>query len=1387
MERRTFVKGGMAGSLMLLIEPSRLLAVASDAPMPLDRAFVHPPGAARPHTWWHWMNGNVTADGITRDLEAMARVGVGGVQMFDVGTGIPKGPVETLSPEWLRLVRHAISECNRLGLSFTMHNCPGWSSSGGPWVTPERAMQQLVWSETVVDGGQMVDVRLARPFAKLDYYRDAFIVAYPSLAGEVTGGAGQLKATAGDGSLDVQVITDWDLATALDVRPTAPGQPATLTLEFPRPYAARSMLLHTMPLGASGVPVTPSAAVTPATTVLLEVSDDGVAYRKVAEVAVPAVRSGLGGVGTNVPIVASFPLVTGRFFRVGSPQGRRIAELHLSEGARIADWPAKTNLARRPNQDQYADQNQVAAGADGPAIDPASVVDISRYMDAEGRLRWQAPAGRWTILRIGHTPTGRMQNAASDAGLGLEIDKFDADAMEFHFDKYFGNLQEAFRPLAAKGLVGALIDSYEVGMQNWTPKFPQEFRARRGYDLVQYLPAMTGRIVGSREVTERFLWDIRRAQADVMADNYYGKFAELCRRHGIKSHTEPYGPSNGPFDELQVGSKVDMPMGEFWLRQAGAQWGWSMKLGSSIAHVWNKPVIGAETFTGRADDSKWQEHPYATKAIGDLMYTRGLNHFIFHRYAHQPHPDAAPGMTMGPWGFHFDRTNTWFEKTGPWLQYVARAQYMLRQGQFVGDLLYVNPETAPSEMPDNSNASKVPLTPAPPEGHDYDVIHGQALIQRGQAERGRIVLPDGMSYRLLVLQPTKGVSIELARKLRELVRRGAWLVGTPPAYSFGLANSARNDAELRAIVAELWGDGTGTGTAGRPVGEGRVFRPQPLRTVLDELQVPPDFLFSSRSADRDIRYIHRRVGGADIYFVTNHQRRSEDIVASFRVTGKRPEIFDAVAGTITPVAAYEVDQDRVRVPIRLEPSGSVFVVFRAPASAGAVREIAMAGRTLISTDPFTAPSAAPYDGVVGNFTLSAWIKPEIELQPGVGDFGGSTFMQEATEGMVGANASNFVVHPPEGDTLYGPGHSAAGFTAGRNGIVVYERARALFAPVAAAPIPIAGWTHVALVYRDGAPSVYVGGRLVRTGKPSGRKVHPGLGSPDGNTRFVHFEGDNSEPTLFREVLSEERIRQLAAAVPDPEVPPAVEVSRGEGAGLLVWRNGEYTIRDAAGRVTPLRVEGLAEPAEVTGAWRVTFPPKLGAPAQVTLPRLVSLDRHEEPGVRYFSGTATYHNTFQLPAGGTTGGRRLFLDLGRVEVLAEVIVNGRNLGIAWKAPYRVDITSAVRPGTNRLELRVTNLWPNRLIGDEQLPEEYAFGPAGPANAPSPGTPGGGSSQGTQNAIRAIPAWFIDGTPKPAGERVTFTTWKHHRKDAPLLASGLLGPVRVLAAQWRPLRE
>jgi len=1335
MRRRTFLE--ICGAATL-VKPTAVEA----APANLEQGFRQPPAWARPFTWWHWMNGNVTADGITRDLEAMFRVGVGGFQIFQVGTGIPKGPVAYGSAEHFKLLEHAAREADRLGLEFDMHNCPGWSSSGGPWITPEFAMQQMAWSETHVEGGRRLEINLPQPYTRLGYYRDACVLAFPSLPGETHAMEDLVSGVASSsGPVDPKVVVGSVASGGVELRPLVAGQPAYLQFDFREPFLARSVTFWLAPMGpGAGLRFAGPGAMT------LEASDDGVSFRKIAELGMSG-----GGRAGELPITASFPAVRARHFRLVVPQPRRVAGFQFSGAARLPDWPIKANFIARGGPSAAA--APAPAKPDIPAesvIDPASVVDLSRFMDPQGKLSWEAPPGHWTILRIGHTPVGTQNHPAPDGGLGLECDKYSRAAMDYHFEQFFGKLLPSLRPLAEKGLAGALIDSYEVGFQNWTPGFPEEFRRRRGYDLQKYLPAMTGRIVGSLEVSERFLWDVRRTQADMMADNYYGRFAELCRKHRLKAYTEPY--EGGPFDEVQIGSRVDVPMGEFWIGRGNHR---SVKLAASVAHVYGMKVVGAESFTGAPQFSKWQEHPYSMKALGDWMFAQGINRYIFHRYAHQPHPDALPGMTMGPWGFHFDRTNTWWEPGRAWLEYVRRCQYLLRQGLFVADLLYFEGETAPLAAP-----SRAQLDPPPPKGYDWDTADREAILKRVEVRDGRIVLPDGMSYRVLVLRNETSITLEVLRKLRDLVRQGMWLVGPKPERSPSLVGYPESDAEFRRIADDVWGELDGRGVTERSFGKGRVFWGQPLSAVLAKLNLKPDFQYSARNAGAEINYIHRRAGDTEIYFVANRRRRSEDVVCTFRVDSKQPELWNPLTGQTTPAGVYEIGQGQVSVPIRLDPAGSVFVVFRNPAAAQRVRAIEKDGVKILSAEPFAAPETALRPAANDNFTVSVWLKPEIE----------APLPTEGRPGFLGG-LSSFVFFPPEGESLYGAGHVCCGMMAGRNGVVIYERGRGNPLPVLTVPAPLAGWTHVALVYRDGAPSLYIDGKLARQGQRSASRAHPGVGHSPQDLEIPYFEGEMSEPEVLPEPLSEERIAKLAAAGPPvPEEPPAVELTGTDAPELLVWQEGRYSLSGA--RSSTFQVSALGKAIQLGGPWRISFPPNLGAPAEIALPRLMSLHRHSDPGVRYFSGTATYTKRFRVMSEMLSAGKRLYLDLGRVEVMAEVRLNGRSLGILWKPPFRVDITEATRAGDNELEIRVTNLWLNRLIGDEQLPEENDYG-------------GAGAGLMAAGAIRSLPEWYVQGKPKPPGGRVTFTTWKHHTKDSPLVESGLIGPVCLRPAVRRPL--
>ncbi len=1357
MKRRTFLQSCAAGTVTLFIGTE---GCSRSAPIDLETAFLNPPSSAFAKTWWHWMNGNISEVGITRDLEAMKRVGVGGFQIFQVGSGIPKGPIDYGSPEHFNLIKHAASEANRLDLEFAMHNCPGWSSSGGPWITerPEYSMQTLTWTETPVTGGAMVNVALPQPSCNMNFYQDAMVIAIPAASGDA--------AQPSSMSLNGSPMDPGMLASADGVMIQPAGGSAYLQLEFAEPIEARSISVISAVIGGAGggnrrgggggFGRGGGGAATPA-TLWVEASADGQQFQRLADVAAGGGGGrggfGAGGSSLEIPTTVNLPATSARFFRLVSTQPRRVNQFRVSTTSRNPSWTNEAQFGAGGGRGG-GPSGPPAMMPSGPFVDPSTVVDISDSMNEQGQLNWQAPAGDWNVFRIGHTTNGTENHPAPDGGGGLECDKLSAEAYDYHFNHFFGDLFDALQPLADKGLAASIIDSYETGVQNWTPLMAEEFQKRRGYSLINYMPAMFGRVVGNPDETERFLWDFRKTTAELMNENYYGRFAEDLHAHGMRAFNEPYSPGN--FDEMSAGSHTDMVMGEFWQGRGVHH---SVKLVASVGHIYDKPVIGAESFTAQ---SKWQSHPYELKTLGDYVYTLGLNNYVFHRFAHQPHPDVAPGMTMGPWGWHFDRTNTWFDKASGWLQgYVARSQNMLRQGVFVGDILYFSGEDSPVRAQD-LDALQPPL----PEGYDWDSIDAGAIMDRVKIDDGRIVLPSGVSYSVMVLRETDTMTLPLARKIRDLVNQGMVLVvNSKPERTPGLADYANADAQLQGLVNEVWGDLNGGSVTEHNFGRGLVFWGRPLADVLKQLRIQPDFEFTAKSADAPVHFIHRKAGDADVYFVASRRRQEEDLVCTFRVSGKQPEFWDAVTGEMLHVPVYEDVDGRTRLPVHLESAGSMFVVFRNDASGG-LEQISRDGTALIGTQPFAEPAFGLYRDTTDNFTISVWVKPDMEgavpavsaaAPGGGGGFGG---------GGTGGSMTQ-VIYPPEGAPRYGANHAACGIGATRNGVAVYERTTGNPAVVASAEVGLDGWTHVAVVYSNGTPTLYVDGQRVGEARRSGATVHPGLGESYGAPN--DFLGQATEPELFSEALSAARIRELMnAGLPAPPPPPPVEFAAAEAPTLHFWEDGNYSLQGVSGG-SSVQVSGIGDPVELTGDWTVRFPPNLGAPGEITLPALTSLHRHEQDGVKYFSGVATYAKTFNVPASALADGKRLYLDLGRVEVVADIRINGEAAGNVWKPPYRVDITDLVQAGDNNLEVEVANLWPNRLIGDEQFPPEYQYG-------------GGGGASNT-GAITEIPAWYAAGQPKPESPRVAFTTYKWYNAGDPLFESGLLGPVVLRSAVRR----
>ena len=1002
--------------LGVLIVTNVSLAVPTNS---LETSFTTPPAAARPWVYWYFLNGNLTKVGITADLEAMARVGIGGVLLMEVNQSAPAGAADFGGPLWMDMVSHACREAKRLGLEINLANCGGWNGSGGPWITPEMSMQKVVWSEAVFESqaGNPTSLRMPQPKTESDFYRDIAVLAMPAPTNDAR-------------------LADYELKSSMQIK---------------------------------------------------------------------------GGIVADVATIA-------------------------------ADFPA------------------APAGA---VISREQIIDLTAQMDGEGNLNWTPPVGKWLVMRFGHTTTGMKNRTSPAAGKGFETDKLSQAVTRFHFTNLMEKIIAQNRELTGQGqsLVGVHIDSWESGTQNWTPLMREEFRKRRGYDLLPFLPAFASRMVGSREITERFLWDLRQTVSDLLVENYAGTFRDLAHQHGLRLSIEAYG---GPENDLAYAGRADEPQGEFWawkpFRLAN-----SCTEMASAGHTYGKPIINAESFTSGAVE-KWQSYPGNIKGLGDWAFCEGVNRFVFHRYAAQPFLKAAPGMSMGPFGLHYERTQTWWEQSKAWHEYLARCQSILQQGQFVADIAYLAPEGAPREFKAPPEAE---LAPHIRSGYGWDGCSAEVVLTRMSVKGGRIVLPDGMNYRALVLPEVETMTPALLNKIQQLADAGAMIIcpATPPCKSPSLVDLGAGDEKLRKAGAALWSSG-------------KILTGKTAQEFLAERGVLPDF-----SASPLLRYIHRRIGDAEVYFVANPQTNSVEAVASFRVTGKQPELWWPDSGHMENLVSFQETNGVTRVPLHLEPSGSVFVVFR---------------------------------------KSSAGIDPVVALRH-------------------------------EGKVLWSLTEPAA-------------------------------------------------------------------------------------------VESSAELRSKT----------------GKDIFILASQSGRYELQTASGKTNKVTVSSLPAAQKIIGPWQVRFDPAVGGPGEVTFSKLEDWSHRPEAGIRYYSGTADYQTTFL--AGPVATNQTWLLDLGKVEVMTEVKLNSKNLGILWKRPYRVDVTAALQPGENRLELKVVNLWINRQIGDEDLPED--------------------SERNTNGTLKSWPEWVQQEKPSPA-DRISFTTWRLWKKGGKLSPSGLLGPVSLSSGTNLPI--
>ncbi len=869
----------------------------------IQQAFTIPLDANRVWCYYYWIGDDISKEGVTRDLEAMKAFGIGAVLIGNINPDEKNGRVPLFSQEWWDITVHAVNEGKRLGIDIGFFNCPGWSQSGGPWVTFDKAMRHLVYTETDVKGGSKIDILLPKPAPE---FQDVKALAFKKLAAEkVRLESSNARITANP---EVQDAMNW-----LDGNPATEGLFAIasdtkydIEIVGRKKLTARSILLY------------PAKQNFKCHCDLYAWLDGQ--YQLRTSFVFDRSNVGVGvGPATHGPVAISLPeSVSERFKLVCSDlrSGAKAAgfsDIIITEGRVLEKYVEKSLGKMHPTPtplfDSYMWPAQPAVTRKGLVIE--YVLDISDKMDANGRLIWKAPQGEWTVVRMGMTPTGARNAPAAPQGKGYEIDKASASLIRYHFEKFMAEIIKRVPQASRSALKYVIADSYEMGSQNWTDGFETKFETKFGYNPTKYLPVITGRVVGSAEESDRFLWDLRRSVADDIAYQYVGGLRQMASENNMKLWLENYGHWGYPGEFLMYGGQSDLVGGEFW--NEGSLGDIECKSASSAAHIYGKPVTSAESFTSA--NLSFKRHPAMLKKRGDWCYTEGINHHVLHVYIQQPDDQRIPGINAW-FGTEFNRHNTWFKQAKSYVDYLRRCQHLLQQGKYCADVCYFIGEDAPK-------MSGI-CDPELPKGYSYDFINAEALLQRITVRDGKFILPDGMHYRLLVLPKVKTMRPNVLAKIEELVKQGGVVLGPKPEKSPSLADYPACDEAVHQIASRLWSDEYKDGKLIQRYGKGYICDGLTIQEALNLINVPADFILTEKAP---VLWTHRSLPGMEIYFVSNQSDQELAIAPSFRANGLQPQLWDAVTGEIRSLNEYTVQDGRTRVPLQFKAAQSWFVVF----------------------------------------------------------------------------------------------------------------------------------------------------------------------------------------------------------------------------------------------------------------------------------------------------------------------------------------------------------------------------------------------------------------------------------------------------------------------------
>ena len=897
----------------------------------ITQNFQNPPNQVKVLTWWHWINGNVTKEGIKKDLETMKSVGLGGVVLFNVGF-FPEGNVTFMSESWWNHLSYTIEEADRLGLKFGIFNSDGWSMSGGPWITVEESMKEIIWADTVIRGGKNINMELPQPRIN-SIYEDIAVLAYPQIPNN---GPLNFKIVSSKNVENKEFILDNDVESRAAFFLSSDNRTPRLTLDFGDVLSVRHITFDGL-----------KANNFLASSARLEYSIDGEKYTRIEK----PLPLNLKAESTIKQFTLSFPKVKARYIRLYvsyepssditpvpmSQEKIGIGEVKFYESAKIGLWEPKSGQSKRirhDRQQQFVSELGQITTEKLPkeyVISRSEIINLSDLLDDKGNLVWNAPEGSWIIQRIGYTSTHRENAPATDAGRGFECDKMSKAATEKHFNGYTAKVIDSSKKIIGKPIDFVQMESWEAGIQNWTAGFENEFEKRNGYSIIPYLPVMAGGlVVNSYEESNRFLWDLRKTVAQLMSENYWGTMKRLCNERGVEVFGEGSGMQHYLYDPILYQKQNDIPMGEFWSNEGKPRA--DCKNAASVAHTYGKELVAAEAYTG-GGDQLWELTPFEMKKIGDEAFTLGVNQFVLHSYVHQPY-DVPPGFTLNRFGNHFQRLNPWFPQAKGWLDYLNRSQYLLRQGEFVGDLAYFTGEGIPGYL-----GLPNELTPALPSGYDYDGVNLELIKQMKVVDR-KLILPSGASYHLLVFQGLERMTPELVGEIERLVNQGATIVAPPPKTSPSLTNYPQCDIEVKALAGKIWGKLDGEDYKENRYGKGKVVWGISLNELLLQHNVPPDFIYSSEDLDVNINYIHRKTDNMDIYFLANSQKKSVTITGSFRIKDKKPQMWNADSGVTENISPYTFAENQINVPLEFDPLESMFIIFKDES-----REIAVKNNT----------------------------------------------------------------------------------------------------------------------------------------------------------------------------------------------------------------------------------------------------------------------------------------------------------------------------------------------------------------------------------------------------------------------------------------------------------